>query len=193
MLTKRTPNMDALFLENTLEQYRGAISPEGLCICERIEEVMMMCARGNPVYEQISSFAIALYVLGYFDCPDLMAVPDPDMDPARAGQILQEDFIPVYAEDIPVNYRITESAEKYLLIAGDPLFPVHFAILTDATSNRPFFSKLPFFGSGFDTIEELVKELAGIDGIKAEDFHYFREKPQGGIPADSRGKIYILK
>lgn len=191
MLTKRTPNMDALFLENALERYRSHISPEGLFMCERIEEVMMICARDNPVYEQISSFAIALYILGHFDCTDLMSVQDVEF--VQAGQILQDDFIRIRAEDIAADYRITDSAEKYLLVAGDPLFPVHFAVLTDCTSPRPFFSKLPFFGSGFDSFEELVNDFTGIDGVGTDDFYYFRKKPEGGIPAESKGKIYILK
>lgn len=191
MHTNHLPNMDALFLEKALEQYRRHISPEGLRTCERIEETMMLCARENPVYEQISSFAIALYTIGYFDCSDLMAVED--IDPAEAGRILQEDFIRVAAEDIALEYRITESDEKYMLVAGDPLFPVHFAVLADCSSNRPFFSKLPFFGSGFDSLAELLDEFAGIDGVGPEDFHYFRKKAGGGIPADAMGKIYILK
>ncbi|MFW5957573.1 MAG: hypothetical protein ACOCQ0_00285 [Desulfosalsimonas sp.] len=191
MLTKQTPNMDALFLENAFEQYRGNISPEGLQTCEHIEEVIMMCARDDPVYEQISSFSIALYILGYFDCNDLMSVPDTDT--SEAGQILRQDFIPVGSENIPDDYKITEAGDKYLLVAGDPLFPEHFAVLTDRTSSRPFFSKLPFFGSGFDTLDELKDEFAGSDGVKEDDFHYFRKKPQGGIPPDSRGKIFILR
>ncbi|MFP3980379.1 MAG: hypothetical protein ACLFUY_03215 [Desulfobacterales bacterium] len=191
MYTHPFPNMDALFLEKALEQYRRHISPEGLRTCERIEEVMMLCARETPVYEQISSFAVALYTIGYFDCPDLMAVAD--IDSAEAGRILQEDFIRVAAEDIPLEYRIMESDERYMLVAGDPLFPVHFAVLADCRSNRPFFSKLPFFGSGFDSLTELIDEFAGIDGVGPEDFCYFRIKAGGGIPADAMGKIYILK
>lgn len=191
MLTKQTPNMDALFLENAFEQYRGNISPEGLQACERIEEAMMMCARDNPVYEQISNFSIALYILGYFDCNDLMSVPD--TDPAEAGQILRQDFIPVGAEDIAEDYKITEAADKYLLVAGDPLFPEHFAVLTDKTSTRAFFSKLPFFGSGFDSLEELKDEFSGTDGVKSDEFYYFRKKSEGAIPPEAKGKIYILK
>ncbi len=191
MLTKQTQNMDALFLENTLDQHRGNISPEGLQACERIKEVMMMCARDNPVYEQISNFSISLYILGYFDCNDLMSVPD--TDPAEAGHILRQDFIPVGSEDISEDYKISEAADKYLLVAGDPLFPEHFAVLTDTTSTRPFFSKLPFFGSGFDSLAELKDEFAGTDGVKHDEFYYFRKKPEGGIPPEAKGKIYILK
>lgn len=191
MLTKRTPKMDALFLENALEHYRPHISPEGLRTCERIEEIMMMCARDNPVYEQISSFAIALYTLGHFDCSDLLSVQE--VDQVQAGEILQEYFTRIRAEDIPGDYSITESCEQYLLVAGDPLFPVHFAVLTDCGSQRPFFSKLPFFGSGFDSLEELVGEFAGTDGVTKDDFYYFRKDPGHGIPSESLGKIYILK
>ncbi|MGM0788243.1 MAG: hypothetical protein ACQETG_11130, partial [Thermodesulfobacteriota bacterium] len=127
----------------------------------------------------------------HFDCPDLLSVYD--VDPVQAGEILQKHFTRIRAEDIPGSYSITESSEQYLLVAGDPLFPAHFAVLTDCASQRPFFSKLPFFGSGFDSLDELVGEFAGTDGVSKDDFHYFRKDPGHGISSESLGRIYILK
>ena len=49
---------------------------EKLLISERIDEVKMMCDREHPIYEQISCFSIALYVIGYFNCADLMSFDD---------------------------------------------------------------------------------------------------------------------
>ncbi|MFP4667777.1 MAG: hypothetical protein ACLFMN_03180 [Desulfobacterales bacterium] len=168
MLTKQTPNMDALFLENAFEQYRGNISPEGLQTCEHIEEVIMMCARDDPVYEQISSFSIALYILGYFDCNDLMSVPDTDT--SEAGQILRQDFIPVRSENIPDDYKITEAGDKYLLVAGDPLFPEHFAVLTDRTSSRPFFPNSRFSEADLTPLMNSKMSLQALTGVKKTIF-----------------------
>lgn len=164
---------------------------EGLLISERIEEIMMMCDREHPVYEQISNFSIALYTLGFFNCADLMSFQD--IDAHLAAVILSEDFLKIKQEDLPQNYNITESKEQYLLVVGDPLFPVHFAVLADTASSRPFFSKLPFFGSGFDSFQELMDEFAGIDGISNDDFHFFRKTNFGTISPASIGKIYIVK
>ncbi len=167
------------------------IRSEGLWIRERIDEILMMCDRDNPVYEQISSYGIALYALGCFDCPDLMSVGD--IDACEAGEILQSQFSRVCPADIPNKYDIMEYPEKYLLVVGDPLFPEHFAVLTDSLGQRPFFSKLPFFGSGFDSIEELMEEFIGIDGITFEDFHYFQKKTPSTMPSVSMGRIYIVR
>ncbi|MFO7838429.1 MAG: hypothetical protein R6X08_02870 [Desulfosalsimonadaceae bacterium] len=168
------------------------MSDEGLLICERIKEIMMMCDREDPVYEQISSFSIALYTLGYFDCPDLMSFQD--VDGQEAAAILKENFTPVSAEDVPWDYHITQSPEKYLLVIGDPLFPLHFAVLTDIRSERPFFSKLPLFGSGFDSLAELMEEFSGYDGVSRYDVQYFKKKRDVTQPSEaSKGKIYIVK
>jgi len=167
------------------------IRRQGLEIRERIDEVLMMCDRDNPVYEQISSFGICLYILGYFDCPDLMAVND--IDAGEAGRILQNDFFPVRAADIAADYNLLESPQRYLLVVGDPLFPAHFAVPVDFQRQRPFFSKLAFFGSGFDRLSELMTEFSGIDGIGENDFQYFQKKPDGAIASASMGKIYIVK
>lgn len=35
-------------------------------VSERINEITKMCDREQPVYEQISNFSIALYVLDFF-------------------------------------------------------------------------------------------------------------------------------
>ena len=164
---------------------------EGLMVSERIEEIMMMCPREKPIYEQMSSFSVALYTIGFFDCPDLMSFQD--VSSQEAGVILKEHFHQIKPEELPADYHIAESAEKYLLVIGDPLFPIHFAVFADTRSPGPFFSKLPFFGSGFDSLEELVDEFAGIDNVSRRDVHYFkknsREKPQ----QLNYGKIYIVK
>ena len=165
---------------------------EGLLVSERIKEIMMMCARENPVYEQISSFSIALYTLGHFDCPDLMSFQD--VDAQEATKILNEKFIPVRPEDLPPDYNITESRERYLLVIGDPLFPLHFAVLTDILNARPFFSKLPHFGSGFDSLPELMEEFTRGNGLRPPDIHYFKLNQNIEMPLTfERGKIYIVK
>lgn len=169
----------------------AAMDPEGLRTSERIDEIMMMCDREQPVYEQISSFSIALYTLGFFDCPDLMSLED--VDAHDAGALLREHFTEIRPEALPAQYRITESPERYLLVVGDPQFPRHFAALVDTKTARPFFSKLPFFGTGFDSLEELKKEFAGIDGVTNRDFYFFKKTWYGRIPPESVGKIYIVK
>ncbi|MFZ5563700.1 MAG: hypothetical protein ACOZBW_06570 [Thermodesulfobacteriota bacterium] len=175
----------------TLVPESAAMDAEGLRTSERIDEVMMMCDRNQPVYEQISGFSIALYTLGFFDCPDLMAVED--MDTQKAAGFLREHFTQIRPEALPASFRITESRERYLLVVGDPLFPRHFAALVDTGSARPFFSKLPFFGAGFDSLEDLKKEFAGIDGVTDRDFYFFKKTWYGRIPPESVGKIYIVK
>ena len=169
----------------------AVIYPEGLQLTERIEEIMMMCAREHPVYEQISSFSVALYTLGFFDCPDLMSFQD--VDSHEAAALLSEQFMEIKAEALPLDYHITGSKEMYLLVIGDPQFPIHFAVLVDTRSDRPFFSKLPFFGSGFDSLPELIDEFAGIDGVTREDIHFFKKVQYREIPPDAKEKIYIVK
>ena len=160
---------------------------ESFELTERIEEIMMMCDRDQPVYEQISSFSIALYTLGFFDCPDLMSFDD--VDDHEAASILNDDFIEIRKEALPSDYCITASKEKYLLVVGDPLFPIHFAVLVNTRSPRPYFSKLPFFGAGFDSLEELEREFVGIGGVTSNDFYFFKKKYYGKIPPESIGKI----
>ena len=168
------------------------MSDEGLRICERVKEIMMMCDREDPVYEQISSFSIALYTLGYFDCPDVMSFED--VDGQEAAQILKEHFTPVTVEEVPWDYHITQSDDKYLLVLGDPLFPLHFAVLTDFRNERPYFSKLPLFGSGFDSLPELMDEFSGYDGVRQYDVHYFRKnRDSASASAMRKGRIYIVK
>jgi hypothetical protein len=181
---------------NAFEKSKAAaghdqIRSEGLKTRERIDEILMICDRDNPVYEQISSYGIALYAIGYLDCTDLMAVED--IDACEAGRILRNGFIHIRPEQIPQDYNIMENPERYLLVAGDPAFPEHFAVLTDLSSKRPYFSKLPFFGSGFDSKEELMDEFAGIDGITPGDFHYFKMKSSAPALSSSMGKIYIVR
>ena len=164
---------------------------EGILISERINEVSMICARENPIYEQVSSFSIALYVLGCFKVSDVMSVDD--VDSVEAGQLLQEHFTPVLEGDLPDEYQITESKERFLLVIGDPLFPVHFAVLTGLNGNKSFFSKLRYFGSGYDSLEELMNEFTGEDGIGYKDVHFYKRNTAKGRPCPTQPRIYIFK
>ncbi len=150
---------------------------EGLGIIERMEEIMDMCHRKQPIYDQASCFSVAMYALGLsddlFDFPDLLSYPE--LDSHDAARILKDHFTEVPQDAIPSTYHITESRGTYLLVVGDPLFPRHMAVVTNRKSERPFFSKLPFLGAGFDSLEELEREFAGIDGLTPQDFHYFKK------------------
>ena len=169
----------------------------GLLISERIDEITSMCDREQPIYEQISSFSIALYVFGYFSCADLLSAED--IDHVAAGSILHEDFKKIEREEMPSNYNICESEDKYLLVIGDPLFPTHFAVVADMQSLQPYFSKLPFFGSGFDSLAELEGEFIGIDGVTDDDISYYKLKtvtPLEKIDSPKKytsAKIYTIK
>ena len=169
----------------------ASMDQETLELIERIEEIIMMCDREQPVYEQISSFSIALYTLGFFNCSDLMSFED--VDAQEAALILSDDFIEIKQEALPLDYRITTSKERYLMVVGDPLFPIHFAVIVNTQSPKPFFSKLPFFGSGFDSLKELKSEFVGIDGVTTEDIHFFKKILYGEIPPESIEKIYTIK
>ncbi len=141
---------------------------------EKIDEVNLMCSRDNPIYEQISNFSIALYVLGCLEAQDLMSVEDMDM--CTAAEILQEHFEKIENKDMPVKYSLAGSKEKYLLVLGDTAFPKHFAVVTDTKNKRSFFSKLENIGSGYDSMEELLSEYPGEDGVCRQDIHYFRKR-----------------
>ena len=164
---------------------------EGLLVSERIDEVTMMCPREHPIYEQVSSFGIALYVLGFFKAADVMSFDD--VDSTEAANILKEHFIPIKEGDLPSKYQITESKEKYLLVIGDPLFPIHFAVLAGANSERSFFSKLRYFGSGFDSLEELMSDFLGEEGVSYKDIHFYKMNTPGLKSTSSQPKIYIFK
>lgn len=164
---------------------------EDLLVSERIKEVSMICPRENPIYEQVSSFGIALYVLGFFKAPDVMSFDD--IDSTEAANILKEQFIPIKESDLPSGYQLTESKEKYLLVIGDPLFPIHFAVLAGVNGERSFFSKLRFFGSGFDSLEELMNDFLGEDGVSYKDIHFYKMNELGMKPHLSPPKIYIFK
>lgn len=164
---------------------------EGIRTSEKMAEIMMMCDREHPIYDQVSSYSVALYTLGFFDCPDLLSFQDVSAE--DAAEILRENFTEISFEEIAEDYHITESKERYLLVIGDPLFPRHFAVVADRQNSRPYFSKLPFFGVGYDSMDELMDEFAGIDGLTREDFHFFRKTWYGQIPPSSVGKIYIVK
>ncbi len=190
-------------LKNLKFEASGPITPEpfqprmvkmdydGVLISERMTEIIGMCERNNPIYEQISSFSIALYTLGYADCPDFMSFQD--ISASKAADILSADFSEINFDEIPEDYHIAQSKDRYLLVIGDPLFPKHFAVVTDKNSSRPYFSKLPFFGAGYDSMDELVKEFNGIDGVTIDDFHFYRKEWYGQIPLSSVGKIYIVE
>lgn len=164
---------------------------EGILVSERLKEVSMICARENPIYEQVSSFGIALYVLGCFKVPDVMSIDD--IDSVEAGNLLKDHFIPVSESDLPIEYKITESNERYLLVVGDPLFPMHFAVLTEANGNRSFFSKLRYLGSGYDTLEELINEFSGEDGISYRDFHFYKRNGSKVKQPSTEPRIYICR
>jgi hypothetical protein len=180
MKTNQIQEIDVGFSIPRLVAAKGrTMNPDGLQTLERMEEILMMCARKNPVYEQISSFSVALYAMGFDPCSDFISFPD--VDSGEAAAILKDYFVEIREEALPGEYHIAESRDRYLLVVGDPLHPVHFALLVDSLSASPFFSKLPFFGSGFDSLDEL------------KDFHVFKKIGLGEIPSESRGKIYIVK
>lgn len=164
---------------------------EGLFVSERIEEVTMVCGREQSIYEQISGFGIALYVLGFFDGDDIISIEDVDQQEAAA--ILEEHFTEIKKEELPSDYYITKSKEKYLVVIGDPLFPMHFAVVVDTGSQRPFFSKLRYFGSGFDSLEELMSDFIGEDGLSYQDVHYFKKNQPVSKVLSLPSKIYIVK
>ncbi len=164
---------------------------DGILVSERIKEVSMICARENPIYEQVSSFSIALYVLGCFKAPDVMSVDDIDM--VEAGNLLKEHFTPVMESDLPAEYSITESRDRYLMVIGDPLFPVHFAVLTSVNGRKSFFSKLRYFGSGYDTLEELMSDFIGEDGIGYKDIHFFKRNKHNGKTSGCEPRIYVYR
>lgn len=164
---------------------------EGLFVSERIKEVTMMCGREQSIYDQISSFGIALYVLGLFDADDILALDDIDSDDAAA--VLKEHFTPIQREDLPADYHITKSREKYLAVIGDPSFPKHFAVLADTCSKKPFFSKLRYFGSGFDSLEDLMSDFKGEDGLSDSDIHFFRKNQFVPKILAFPSKIYIVR
>lgn len=151
----------------------------------------MMCGRAHFIYDQISNFAIALYVMGLLNAEDIMALNDVDAE--EAAEILAAHFTPIRERDLPVDYRIEDSTQRYLLVIGDPLFPMHFAVFTDAQSPRPYFSKLRYYGSGFDGFEDLLSDFIGEDGLSRKDIRFFQLKPR---PAASKGlppQIYIVR
>lgn len=163
---------------------------KGLLVQERIDEVTRICARENPIYEQVSGFTLALYVLGFFDDPDLMSCDD--VDDSEAAAILRERFVEIPESQWPSRYTIADADDHYLLVFGDPAYPVHFAVLTGEWGSKPYVSKLPFFGSGFDTLEELKTEFLGKDGV-GDEIHFFRRRraaPQNTIYLN---RIYTVK
>jgi len=129
-------------------------------------------------------------VFGYFSCPDLLSADD--IDNVEAGSILKEHFDKIEREDIPEDYHIAASSERYLMVIGDPVFPTHFAVVADMQSTQQYFSKLPFFGSGFDSLAELKMEFVGTDGISAEDITYYKYKRPVRL-IQKTAKIYTIK
>jgi hypothetical protein len=147
---------------------------DSLLMVERINEVEKMCDRNNPIYEQISCFSIALYVIGCFDSQDLISVDD--LDDFDAADFLKENFEEIAKTDMARGYNMADCDERYLVVLGDPELPKHFAVVADLESKRPFFSKLKFLGAGYDNLEELLTEYKdeGVTGY--EDVHYFKLK-----------------
>ena len=141
---------------------------------EKINEINMMCARENPIYEQISNYSIALYALDFIIAYDLMDVADIDM--TEASKILRDNFEKIDASDISRSYRAEESNERYVLVLGDPQFPYHFAVVVDMNSKRPFFSKSEHVGSGLDSLEELLRGYPWEDTLDSKEIHYFRKR-----------------
>jgi hypothetical protein len=176
---------------NRINERRINMDRDAILIKERINEVIMICARENPIYEQVSSYGIALYILGCFNVPDVMSIDD--IDQVEAGNILKEHFIPIAENDLPSKYHISEFREKYLLVIGDPLFPKHFAVLTDINGKKSFFSKLRYFGSGFDSLEELMNEFIGEDGVTYKDVHFYKRNGPKDRHSLTQPKIYIYK
>jgi hypothetical protein len=148
------------------------MNANGSEISERMDEALSVCARNNPILGEISNYSLALYVLGSLKAPDIMSVDDIAM--AMASTMLKENFRELDASEIPREYRATESEDRYLLVLGDPLFPVHFAALVDNNSQAPYFSKLPHFGSGFDSMEELQNDFFMEKALGKYTPHYFR-------------------
>lgn len=144
----------------------------GSAVSERINEATSVCARTNPIYGEISNFSLALYVLGSIDAPDIMSAQDIDME--TASVILKENFQKIDASEIPRGYCATGSDDRYLLVLGDPLFPEHFAALVDNESKTPYFSKLPHFGSGLDSVEELRNGFFTEKALGRHDTHYYK-------------------
>jgi hypothetical protein len=152
----------------------GGMHRQGLLIKEKIDEVTRMCAREQPIYEHISGFSIALYVLGHFQCADVMSFDDVDVD--EAARVLKQAYTRMDPALMPADYDICTAQDHYLLVFGDPSFPEHFAVFVDARSPKPFFSKLKFFGCGFDSLEELKGEFLGKDGVGPDDYALFVKK-----------------
>ncbi len=142
-------------------------------LLERIEEVNMMCSRENPIYEQISNFSVALYVLGCIEASDIMDVHD--LDESMASETLKDSFQKIDESEIPAGYSVAESKERYLLVIGDTAFPTHFAVVADSQRKKPFFSKINSIGSGFDSLDELKKQFFINGDIHHHDFHFFRK------------------
>ena len=161
----------------TLPSRVGQMDREGILISDRINEILMLCDRNHPLYEQVSSFSVALYALGYFDCFDFMSFHDVLV--FEAAEILREEYSPVDYDDIEKDFRISACRDQYLLVIGDPLFPAHFAVLVDNGALRPYFSKLPLYGAGFDSMAELEAEFCGKDGVELEDFRFYRKNQPG--------------
>jgi hypothetical protein len=154
-----------------MKKGRKQMNVNGSAISERMHEAMSVCARYNPIYGEISNFSLALYVLGSLKAADIMSADEIDMPAASA--ILKENFRKIDESEIPREYCAADSKDRYLLVLGDPLFPIHFAVLVDKKRKTPYFSKLPHFGSGLDGLEELQKDCATESTCRPYDIHYF--------------------
>jgi hypothetical protein len=155
-----------------MKKETNGMNANGSAISKRVDEARSVCARYNPIHGEISNFSLALYVLGSIKAPDIMSVEDIDMPAAAA--ILRENFQEIDESEIAREYNTVNSKYRFLLVLGDPLFPVHFAALVDNKSKTPYFSKLPYFGSGLDSLEALQNDFSTECTADRYTPHYFR-------------------
>lgn len=148
------------------------MNTNGNTLRERLWEANMVCARQNPIHEQISPYSFPLYVLGTIDAPDILSVEEVDM--WKASDYLKENFARIDVSEIPSDYSVSRSDDRYLLVLGDSDFPLHFAAVMDMRSDTPFFSKSRHMGSGFDGLKELISDVSVEADLPSPDVHYFK-------------------
>lgn len=148
------------------------MNTNGTTVRERLWEANMVCARQNPIHEQISHYGIPLYVLGTIDAPDILSVEEVDM--WNASDYLKENFARIDLSEIPPDYSVSRSDDRYLLVLGDPDFPLQFAAVMDMGSDTPFFSKSRHMGSGFDGLKELISDVSVDTDLPTPDVQYYK-------------------
>lgn len=148
-----------------MNKYSGAIQ-------DRINEAQWVCNCDTPIHSQISEYGLSLYILGLLDTPDIVSVDDYDM--GMASEILRDRFLEVDETDIPQDYSAAESPDKYLMVMGDPSFPTHFAAVVDKSDSKPFFSKLRYQGSSYNSLEDIQQSFSYERDFDNLDIHYFK-------------------